>query len=144
MHCSNCKGTREHCGTCNGLAWRMGQEPPPEQRTYLLVRSQNSGCDYTIGCGLAVDLLTTTETMEELVARYKADALGDNESGLYVDGEWELSGATLYEVTAKGNLPLAEWKREKQRKDDEAAQAESNAKERAEFERLRQKFEEKP
>lgn len=122
----------------------MGQEPPPEQRTYLLVRSQNSGCDYTIGCGLAVDLLTTTETMEELVARYKADALGDNESGLYVDGEWELSGATLYEVTAKGNLPLAEWKREKQRKDDEAAQAESNAKERAEFERLRQKFEEKP
>ena len=101
---------------------------------YVLVRSQDGGCDYTIGCGISVTTLNAQNQTDALVeARIRI--LQEN---FYEEGR--LKSATLLAVEARTALDVEEWYREEQMRRDVEEKHRQELKERAEFERLSAKF----
>lgn len=97
---------------------------------------QPGGCDYTIGCGVAVRTLPENiETMEQ-AERYVAEEWGE-----YVDPDSEdpLDGITIYEVIAVKEVDIDSLAEAvaAARREEEAAEEE--ARELAELKRLQEK-----
>ena len=101
--------------------------------SYIVHLYQSGGCDYTIGCGTVVCALeadTYTEALEEV------EDLFDEEYDLTL-----ISSATIYEVKSQGSFDVDGLRaRKRAERKAEIAQA-REAKERADYERLKSRYE---
>jgi len=103
----------------------------------LLMSEEGEGCDYTIGCGVAYEMIEAESREEALeVAREKLD----DRSLLDPDGERQLEVAYLLPADGDIVVPSDEWIAERQAKKDIAKKAEVEAQEMAELERLKSKY----
>lgn len=108
------------------------------------VKQKDYGCDYTIGCAQtlwrlkAQDLASAMlELRDEVIGKPWADGCG------YEDGYWDeyqLSQAILFKVEDEIDVPLSMWYTEAEKQAQERKAAVSDEAERAEFERLKEKF----
>lgn len=98
---------------------------------------QDSGCDYTIACGKKLVPIHAATTRDEAIAWVF------NEYGAQIDSrdEMELSKIHLLDVAAIEALDLGAFAQAKRKAIAIAAQADKEAADRAEFERLKAKFE---
>lgn len=101
-------------------------------KRYVLIFDQSGeGCDYTIHCGTATEEWVETEGLDPLV---------------YVKARREYYGhesvekARLFEIAREIPVPLSEWEKAEERARRASEEAEAEAAERAEFERLQKKF----
>jgi len=104
-----------------------------------VIKQADDGCDYTIGCGTAVAIFDA-----ESVADAERRVLSDEEYGSPRShgpgGERRLASITLYPLAGCAQVDLAaHWRACAQREAD-AASADAEQRERAEFERLRAKY----
>ena len=95
---------------------------------FVALLEQPGGCDYTIGCGLQLIELES-QTREAAVQELRALVLEEYTREL---GQ-ELSLVTLYEVSAKIDMPVGSWYSEQKPTDAEQAEREL-------YERLRMRF----
>lgn len=113
------------------------------KRTFWLIRRQGGGCDYTIGCGWAVDSFEAYDYADAL-AQMQESAIGceaDDEYGFTEIHERELEMAWIVDATEARELPIDAWRKTKDAREGAAAASEAETAERAEYERLRAKFE---
>jgi len=119
----------------------------------LLMKQVGSGCDYTIECGTAFHTLKAT-TLEEARAEAKLVVQGEPNPGEY--GGFEDTGYLLGDrfrdrppelklesarlVTVEETLPFKAWYDEVIENEHIKKQTNKDAQDRAEFERLKQKF----
>ena len=104
---------------------------------YHLLREQSHGCDYTIGCGLAIDALDATSMSEAIE---EAKGLLVSWGDLNPDSESAIATALVLEVANVCELDVDALRADllRQRAAQEAARTAEA--ERAEFERLKAKF----
>jgi hypothetical protein len=77
------------------------------------VKQKAEGCDYTIGCGIALWFLSA-KTKDEAIDELKSKVIGDDDiEGGYI-GENELERITLFEVVESTEIPLSLWYKEGQ------------------------------
>ena len=107
------------------------------------VIQKGEGCDYTIGCGLALWKLES-DTYKEAVKELRKIVIGkwNSEEDGYRE-EFELEEVTLFEVINEEKMPIDKWYSEANAYEDEQLRMKYERKERAELERLKSKFEKK-
>lgn len=106
---------------------------------FLLVREQSAGCDYTIGCGIACTEFHAEDEAAALeMLRVDTVEHGGDRFGLYLH---DIDRARLYVVASSPDVPLDRWHRERNDLLNEQGEAARLADERAEYERLRAKYE---
>ena len=98
---------------------------------YFLKEFQSGGCDYTIRCG---------ERLTEIKADTMEDAVREAVSRIVTEGERAVDSAVVLEVSATHSINIKSLKEDRRRAKKEAEAAAASAKERAEYERLKQKF----
>lgn len=105
---------------------------------FLLIRQQDEeGCDYTIGCGTAVEEVEFDSWgAAEVALRADALAYGDR---YRLDSR--VTSARLVRVDDVQDLDVARWRAEREARDQEAIDRQVQERERAEYERLRAKYE---
>lgn len=103
-------------------------------KTYKAYLNQGQGCDYTIGCGLRV-IDITANSMED--AKQK---LAETIAEEYSYDEGRLEKAELYEVEQVFVMDLKAIYQKVADDRNAEKQREKDAKEKAEFERLKSKF----
>ena len=96
---------------------------------------QDGGCDYTIACGKDLEKLPVS-SVEEAVKH----AVEEHEHRFEEGSECEVVRLTILEVVGATQIDVADIKLQLFQKTVEAAHADPEAKERAEYERLRAKF----
>lgn len=115
---------------------------------FLAVITQlGEGCDYTIGCGQTVRRIDADNVADATAKILGApDADGDWRGGFGnprthgPGGDKRLAAIALYEVASRTDVDLAaHWRACAQREAD-AASADAEQRERAEFDRLRAKY----
>ena len=111
-------------------------------KTYVLVRRQGSeGCDYTIGCGVAVTTYKD-ESLAAMLTHLLDCALEEDELRLLADpADDGLASAHLYEVSNGVELPLAQWRANAAQTESDALERERERQERTELARLKAKYE---
>lgn len=117
---------------------------------YAVVIKQNGeGCDYTIGCGMqTVELKSTTreEALREARMIVQGTPDGDYEYGfadtMLIDYDHTTTSRIQYAklVQIEEDLPVAQWHAELLAAHRRSQEESTEAKERAEYERLRNKF----
>jgi len=118
------------------------------KKKFLLVREQSGGCDYTIGCGVAV-AVHQAESLDALMESMRADVVGSygETYGIRIDlrgyGDG-VSRATVYEIADEREVPIDEWDAQLRAAIAKEETAEEEQQERAEFERLKSKYGAKP
>jgi hypothetical protein len=108
------------------------------------LRQSAQGCDYSIGCGLALwrrKAITRDEAIEEL----KRDIIGiwSEEEARYVDGYHgtsKLEKVILFEVSGEEEMPIDQWYSEAEDYTRQEKTRIEETRERAELERLRAKY----
>ena len=105
-------------------------------KTFLVVRKQSVGCDYTIGCGVSLEL-RSAKAIDALLAEAAASPA---EWGIMDECEHELSGITIHEVADTRVVPLDRIRKREREAEGARAAAQQNAAERAEYERLHSKY----
>ena len=106
---------------------------------YLVVFRQHGGCDYTIGCGIAVQHVSADD-LQGACAQV-TEQLCDLE-GTSDETASSIVEVDIYERSAGfSKLDPASWRAARASKRAEAEKAQREDKERAEYERLRKKFE---
>jgi len=112
---------------------------------FLAIYRQNGGCDYTIGCGLKVDVFQAT-SMDAAIASVTEGLIKTGDDAEFGDEEVKsLRKVDVYEIAVceKPHAvlePLA-WMPARQAAHEKAARESAEAKERAELERLKRKYE---
>ena len=103
---------------------------------YVLVMTQDGGCDYTIGCGIEVTVLESITSEQAFI-----DAVNviDYYGGLS-SPKRALSSAVLYEVANEVFIDLEGIRRDRRKKALEVSEAEERKRDEAEFERLKEKL----
>ena len=109
-------------------------------KPYIAIWHQSGGCDYTIGCGIAahpLDALNIEDARNRIVKQ-----LLEEENDDVVDS---LTQIEIYEL-GSGRIVLTpdSWEAERQQKKADDAKARLEAQERAEYERLKKKYESEP
>lgn len=100
---------------------------------FIAVLHQDGGCDYTIECGTTVIELSSVELWsaeDELSKLIEEEFTGDR----------KIHEATIYEISDEYEVDLAEVYRNIANRKKSKKDAEQEAKDREEFERLRKKF----
>jgi hypothetical protein len=113
----------------------MGTEPVK----YLLIRKQRGeGCDYTIGCGTAINSLGAA-TAADALTEAKQLLFGDDPEHYDVKhDEHRLRNATIVQVVQA--VPLDAWYAELEGLAAARVAREQDARDRADLERLSKKF----
>ena len=110
---------------------------------FVVIYQQDSGCDYTIGCGIKVSLIdgpdldTAIANIVQTLARVGTDDVGDELAE-------SLSGVQIYELAAGqvyNRLLPGSWLSARRTNKEKAATARAEAAERTELERLKKKYE---
>jgi len=116
---------------------------------FICVMKQNGeGCDYTIGCGMRFFTLnaeTPEEATDKIIKKldFEDYESGNSNPGYHCkDGEQELSIWRLFEIKAEYNLLelLHQWEVNFNEAENTRKTAKKEAEERAEYEKLKQKF----
>ena len=106
-------------------------ESTSETEFYLYRKRFGGNCGYSLGCG-SLDLLcakTLEDAIEESTRDYELDG----------EGEQKIAAAMIFAAPVR-IFALPEMRRERQKREAAERSDDEEAKERAEFERLRQKF----
>ena len=104
--------------------------------SYVAVLTQEGGCDYTIGCGVKVKKLRAT-SLEAAMAEVESIIENDYGTG---PGHHRIDGVTLYETTARSTVNIQAVYAQISAKQKAEEDAEKEEEERAEFERLSEKY----
>jgi hypothetical protein len=107
-------------------------------RFIAYLEQASEGCDYTIGCGVLL-IPIGGNTREEAVAELKQMIFEDG-SGYGPHSDYRLERITLYEVADTAGIPIKEWYAEHEAEQKRAALEQASAAERAQYDRLRQKY----
>ena len=137
-------------------------------KKFIYIRRQTNGCDYTIGCGISATVIMA-ESKDEAIKKiinvddtWKEDFKQNFEDGcledffydyvagsglidLHNDNDFKISSAFLYEISDETNMiPVlySSLKKLTDFKDNLLKQAEEKS-ERAQYEKLKKKFENK-
>lgn len=117
---------------------------------FVVLISQDGGCDYTIGCGKNW-LFLDAENKEDAIDELKTIIFGvdrgldededpaDEDIGLYI-GEMELANATLLEVSNETEIPLETWYEEAENLEIERKAERQRLREQVEYKRLKAKY----
>ena len=100
-------------------------------RYVLLVKGAGEGCDYTLGCNRSFEFLDA-ESIEDAMKIARKKFQGPD---AYIP--WE----SAYLTEMREEIPVSQWSEEELELKKSRAQAKKEAGERAEFERLKAKFE---
>ncbi|KKN65748.1 hypothetical protein LCGC14_0478870 [marine sediment metagenome] len=105
-------------------------------KEYWVILRQMGGCDYTIGCGVCVDKIKA-KTIEDAVEYILEEYVGG-----YQNGEGCPDDIELLEVTRHidMHMPLIRAQDLLQRKLEEKRKCKAEEAERAEYKRLKEKF----
>lgn len=111
------------------------------------LKQEGEGCDYSIGCGY--DLIElTADNHEKAIEELKKEIIGEfinDEDYIGFEGgfndERKLAKVTLYEVTVKESIPVDVWYKEAMQAEKQAKNDQKSAREKAEYERLKTKYE---
>lgn len=111
-------------------------------RFIAILKQTDRGCDYTIGCGLNV---TDLGEHEDEKAALVALLASFNETSFYdyhlaPDAERRLESIKIYEVASSHTLDLDRLRQAEETRRVAASEAAREARDRAEYERLRRKF----
>lgn len=101
---------------------------------YAYYEGKGYGCDYTIGCNIRVDAIQA-ESVEDAIAEVKEKI---EESPDYA--EERIESVTIIEVASATKLDIEDFTRDIREQQVAEEQAKKEAEERAEYERLKQKF----
>jgi hypothetical protein len=110
---------------------------------YLIAEQQEGeGCDYTIGCGMRFYFEDFDGPLDEAVKHFttKIAYPDGEEEGLAIDGDNALAEVWIVPADGAVALDLAAIREADKKMRAEAKKREKEASEKAEFERLRQKF----
>ena len=113
---------------------------------FLFIEYQDGGCDYTIGCGVRVSKLMEADSASHAITKFVAMNEHDyrDENGKLCSNPWakEYSpdDVELYEVVMEHGINLDAIRQRAQNEIDGVKLQETEAIERAEYERLREKF----
>lgn len=111
---------------------------------YIAIWYQNGGCDYTIGCGVAVRHLEAADrdaALASIVEELSQPRDGDREIGIDDETADSLERIELFEIVDSATVPPTAWKAKRAQLKAAAAEAAREQKERAELDRLRKKYE---
>lgn len=101
---------------------------------FIAYLEQQGGCDYTIGCGKRLIRLKA-DSKEKAIIELKTIIKED-----YGTYDYGLEEITLFETSIEENMPIQEWIEENRREEQAEIQKEKDEAEKAEYERLKQKF----
>lgn len=108
-------------------------------KQYIAIWKQDGeGCDYTIGCGVRIDDLGSHEDMAAATNAVVKDLSYDYHLAPRAEGR--LKSVTIHEVVATHNVDLEAIRKVEEQRRAEALKTATEAKERAELDRLRRKF----
>lgn len=109
-----------------------------EKTFYLYMKQKGEGCDYTIGCAQKLVRLDA-ETLQDAIEEVK-DVWFNPDDRRYGRGDYELSEALVLTL-AKDALPiLHDMLVEEEAQEELEKKQRAEAQERAEYERLKNKF----
>ena len=74
---------------------------------FLLVMKQDNGCDYTIGCGIALEEIEADNPDASIATAFEKMAVDYGDSPYISE---DINRAILYEIGAKITVPLAEYR----------------------------------
>lgn len=101
------------------------------KRWVLILEGGGQGCDYTIGCGIAVNYIQ---------AETEAQALEKVKVYLEGYGRSRIESISLYPETAEVAIPYLLWEEARQKAEEREEAREQEAKDRAELARLQAKL----
>ncbi len=114
---------------------------------FIVVMEQaGEGCDYTIGCGTAVHIVSGKNVAEAFERFKKVSYLesydnGECDPSYVVDGEGALSSVTMYEITTDdGGRTYKNWIDEAVDKFAATQEVEGTRRDEAEYARLKKKL----
>lgn len=107
----------------------------------VIMKQKGDGCDYTIGCGINFEIFEA-ENAGDAMMKAKELWLGDDyepeEGGPLYSGDYELAYMHLCRFVT--GCPIGEWMGEINKEERALRKAEEEVQERAEYDRLRQKY----
>ncbi len=107
---------------------------------YLLVMKQNGGCDYTIGCGIALEEIEVPRHGDIMSVAFEKLTADYGEPPDYISED--INSAFLYELKdEKITVPLAEFRQEAENKKREKQSTMAEKVDFQEYQRLKDKFE---
>lgn len=108
---------------------------------FLVVQRQSGGCDYTIGCGVAVSVIEARD-MRAAVDHLKRTAFSDEPGAfnLLSVHEGKRDRVQVFEVVEETEIPLDEWREHYRRRSSAAEARATEARERAQLAALRAKY----
>lgn len=101
---------------------------------------QDNGCDYTIGCGIALEQLEADNREAAIAIAFEKMAVDYGDSPYISD---KINRAELYEIGVKITVPLAEYRQGLEDQELVRQLEARRASERTEYLRLKAKYEEK-
>ena len=132
---------------CGPKICEFESRPVPQRRITMFIAhvKQNGGCDYTIACGETIWRLEAN-TREAAIEELKNKIIGKMEMPdcKHFEGYWDerlLSHVTLFEIFGETILPVDKWYAEALKRVEEAKTGLEEKDERAELERLKEKYE---
>lgn len=103
---------------------------------YLAVTRQNGGCDYTIGCGINVELFDA-ESLANAKVKMIIGLDGDTDETVE-----SIKSITIHEVIGEPvKIYPSDWEPARRARMQAAKQAEADKRDQAEYDRLKKKFE---
>jgi hypothetical protein len=121
-------------------------------KTYLYIRRQNGGCDYTIGCGISIEEIrakSLEDAIDKIIDLPKDWKESWDEDMIYGTGlariDDDIDGAELIEITSSTDImPILQAKLKEVKAFQEEAEKKVNEDiERKKYEELKKKFEKK-
>lgn len=108
---------------------------------FLVVQRQSGGCDYTIGCGVAVSVVEADD-MQAAIVSLKSAAFSDDPGtyDLLSTHEGKRSRVQIFEIGEEMEIPLGEWRAERLRHEADHRASATEATERRQLEALRAKY----
>ena len=109
---------------------------------FLVIYRQGNGCDYTIGCGLAVHTLEAPSLSAAIASVINGLAKIEDDAEFSDETVESLKAVDVYEIAeAHVSLERDMWIGARRAVHKKTAQERAEAKERAELERLKKKYE---
>lgn len=105
----------------------------------LLVMEQDNGCNYTIGCGIAIVEIEADSHEAALAAAFEKMAVDYGDSPYISE---DINRASLYEIRGeKKTVPLDEYRLKLARQEEDARLAKTREDEKAQYLKLKAKYE---
>jgi len=108
---------------------------------FIAIYYQKSGCDHTIGCGVKVDRFAASKLDAAVLNVAEALAKTGDDAEFSDEEVKSIHKVDVYEIAAHVSLGPDVWTFARRAAQEKAAQEKAEAKERAELDRLKRKYE---